>query len=122
MSRHAFVMKTTAATGEAINLIDLLQEGELVYDRETKMCYCMSHVGKLSIIIEEELAPCLASQCPKRKDCYKYYLAQKFPEDKFIVRDLSTEVETVYDEYDNNLGKHICCSKENRYKCFRWNS
>ena len=117
---QAFAMRSATTIKDSIDLAERLKEGELVYDRETKMCYCMSHIGKFSIVIEEELAPCLGSVCPKRKHCYKYFLAQKFDENKFILRDLSTEVESVYDEYENFCGRHICCSKENRYKRFRW--
>lgn len=117
---QAFAMNVAATTQESINLAEHLKEGEVVYDRETKLHYCMSRIGKFSLVIEEELAPCLGSACPKRKYCYKYFLAQKFPEDNFIIRDLSTEVESVYDEYENYRGRHICCSKENRYRCFRW--
>lgn len=118
--RAAVNMSSVATTEEAIKIMSQLMPGHLVYDRETKMCYCMSNISKLNIVIEEELAPCLGSECPKRNCCYKYCLVKRFPEEYFILRDLSVETETVYDEDENNCGKHICCSKENRYKCFRW--
>lgn len=118
--RTALNMSSVANTEEAIELKTRLEPGHLVYDRSTKMCYCMSNISKLSIVIEEELTPCIGSECPKKNFCYKYYLAKKFPEEHFILRDLSVSTETVYDEFDNNLGTHVCCNKDNRYKCFRW--
>lgn len=113
-------MASVAGIEEAIELKARLEPGHLIYDRSNKMCYCMSNISKLSIVVEEELTPCIGSECPKKNFCYKYYLAKKFPEEHFILRDLSVSTETVYDEFDNNLGTHICCSKDSRYKCFRW--
>lgn len=113
-------MASVAGIEEAIELKTQLEPGQVIYDRSNKMCYCMSNISKLSIIFEEEFAPCIGSECPKKGFCFKYHLAKKFPEEHFILRDLSTEIETVYDEDENNCGKHICCNKENRYKYFRW--
>jgi hypothetical protein len=66
------------------------------------------------------LAPCLGTKCNRAKYCFKYELSKKFTPDNFILRDLSIETEIAYDEYDNNLGTCICCSKENRHKYFVW--
>lgn len=115
-------MTSVANIEEAIELKTQLKLklGHLIYDRGNKMCYYMNNISKLTIVTEEEQIPCIGSACPKNKYCYKYCLAKKFPAEHFILRDLSVDTETVYDEFENNCGKHICCNKENRYKYFRW--
>ena len=88
--------------------------GELVNDLSTGYIYCKGDT-KFSFVVSEEDIPCLGSKCPKRDLCFKYNEAKKFSEDKFIIRDLSTE------SYQTDMGWEIYCNHKNRYRHFRWN-
>ena len=107
-------------TKEAYDLCSTLLSGDLVYVVDVGCYFCKRHDDKYDLLIEEELTPCLGTKCDKRDLCYKYNLSKKFSSDKVHIRDLSIESGIIYDEDDNNLGNHIYCNKENKYRLFRW--
>ena len=109
----------TLTTKDATDVMEQFRIGDLVFDLETGLYYCKKE-NRFSILVDEELSPCLGSQCDKSKYCFKYNLAQKFSVDNFIIRDLSVETERVYDDFENYRGTYTCCSKDNRYRYFRW--
>lgn len=110
-------MNTVANTNQANNIKELLSQGEIVHDLDTGYCYCKSDyiTNKYSIITNEEDAPCLGSECPKRDECFKYNESKKFSEENFIMRDLSIE------KYKTDFGWETYCCASNRYRHFRWN-
>lgn len=107
-------------TQDALNMMNQLHHGDLIFDTATGFYYCKSNIDKYSIVVEREFEPCLGSNCDKRKYCYKYNLSQKFDKNKFILSDLSDTTEQPLDEYGNMLHEQICCSRENKYRYFRW--
>jgi hypothetical protein len=107
-------------TQDALNMMNQLHHGDLIFDTATGFYYCKSNMDKYSIVVDEKLAPCLGTKCDKAQYCLKYKWFWNFSPDNFIMRDLSVETEIAYDEYDNNLGTCTCCSKENRHKYFVW--
>ena len=107
-------------TQDALNMLNQLQHGDLVFDVQTGLYYCKANIAKYNIVIDETLTPCLGTKCNKAKYCFKYDLSKKFTPDNFILRDLSIETEIAYDEYENNLGTCICCSEKNRHRYFVW--
>lgn len=113
--KHKFSLINVKNTNEASLLKSSLYLGELVYDIETGYVYCMSNFGKYSFVVNEEDAPCLGSQCPKRKYCFKYNEAKKFSKEDFIICDLSV------DTYETDFGLKTYCNADNRYIHFRWN-
>ena len=116
MNNQKIAMNTVLNTNKAINIKDLLNDGDLVYDMESGFCLCKNSItNKFGVVTNEEDAPCLGSECPKRDNCYKYNLAKKFSEDEFLIRDLSTS------GYQTDTGWEIYCNYSNRYRCFRWN-
>lgn len=116
MNYHKVAMNTVSNTNEAVNLKDMLNNGDLVYDIESDFCLCKDSItNKYGILTNEEDAPCLGSVCSKRDMCYKYNISKHFTEEDFLIRDLSTS------KYQTDTGWEINCGPHNRYRCFRWN-
>ena len=112
---NALLMNTVSNINEAISLKDTLGDGRLVYDIESGFCLCKNNItNKYGVVTNEEDAPCLGSQCPKREVCYKYNIAKKFSEEYFLIRDLSTDI------YMTDTGWETYCCASNRYRHFRW--